>query len=56
MNMNLKELNHLGQKLSGFTKIISDANAVNELLNGNPNPAKRKAKNKITKKIINKFL
>lgn len=52
----LKRINHYGQKASGITKIISDANAIVELIEGNPNPAKRKAKNKITKNITNNII
>jgi len=53
--MNLKQLNSLGQKLNKFTKGISDVNAVNELVKGNPRPAKRKVKNKIKNKLWNKL-
>lgn len=51
--MNLKKLNHYGQELSKLTKKLSDLNAVNELINGNPNPAKRKIKNKAKNKGFN---
>jgi len=53
--MNLKELNSLGQKVSKFTKKISDVNAVNELVKGNPRPAKRKLKNKVKNNLWNKL-
>ena len=51
--MDLKRLNHYGQELNKITKKLSDLNAVNELINGNPNPAKRKIKNKVKNKGFN---
>jgi hypothetical protein len=53
--MNLKGLNKFGQKVNKITKGISDVNAVNEALNGNTRPAKRKLKNKIKNKLWNKL-
>lgn len=53
--MNLKELNRFGQKLSKITKTISDINAVNEAVEGNLKPGKRKLKNKIKNKLWNKL-
>lgn len=51
----LKELNSKLQKLNKVTKKISDLNALEQLLQGNLTPAKRKLKNKIKNKIFNKF-
>jgi outer membrane murein-binding lipoprotein Lpp len=51
----IKELNSLLQKVNKVSKKVSDLNAVNELLNGNTKPAKRKLNNKIKNKIWNKL-
>lgn len=53
--MSLKKLNSLGQRVNKITKAVSDINAVNELVNGNTKPAKRKLKNKIKNKLWNKL-
>jgi len=53
--MNLKELNSFGQKINKYTKKLSDINAVNEALNGNLKPGKRKLKNKVKNKLWNKL-
>jgi len=51
----LKKINSMGQKVSKITKVISDTNAVNELVKGNTTPAKRKVKNKVKNFIFKKL-
>lgn len=51
--MDLRKINHYGQEISKITKIISDANAGNELLHGNVKPTKKKLKNKVKNKLRN---
>ena len=56
-NNMLKGLNHLGQKINkNILKPLSDLNAIEQLLEGHPNPAKRKAKNKLKRIIGNKII
>lgn len=53
--MDLKKINHLGQKINKLTKIVSDVNALDQMTKGNITPLKRKAKNKVKNFIWKKI-